>query len=178
MFNVMYRVGTPRWDTNVTPPELVELVNELPAGRALDLGCGTGTNAIYLAERGWDVAGVDFVGKAITTARRKAAAAGASIDFRQDDVTRLDAFQPPFDVAVDIGCFHGVSEGRRAAYASGLRRLVCPGGHFLLYAFKPVMRFAGLSEEDVLACFADGFQSVKIEQGTSPPSAWYTFVRV
>jgi SAM-dependent methyltransferase len=181
MFNVMYRAGTPRWDTNVTPPELVALVERLPAGRALDLGCGTGTNAIYLAERGWDVVGVDFVGKAIAAARRKAEAAGAKIEFRQGDVTRLESIEGPFDLAVDIGCFHGVPEDRRPAYADGLRRLLRPGGTYLLYAFKPVRVFAGmtagLTEEDVLATFADGFESVKIEQGTSPPSAWYTFVR-
>jgi SAM-dependent methyltransferase len=181
MFNVMYRAGTPRWDTNVTPPELVALVERLPAGRALDLGCGTGTNAIYLAERGWDVVGVDFVGKAIAAARRKAAAAGVKIDFRQGDVTRLESLEPPFDLAVDIGCFHGMQEDRRTAYATGLRRLLRPGGTYLLYAFKPVRVFAamtaGLTEEDVLACFADGFESVQIEQGTRPPSAWYTFVR-
>jgi SAM-dependent methyltransferase len=181
MFNVMYRAGTPRWDTNVTPPELVELAERLPAGRALDLGCGTGTNAIYLAERGWDVAGVDFVGKAIAAARRKAEAAGVTIEFRQGDVTRLESLEGPFDLAVDIGCFHGVPEDRRAAYVAGLRRLLRPGATFLLYAFNPVRVFAGLTagltKDDVLACFADGFESVKIEAGTSPPSAWYTFVQ-
>jgi SAM-dependent methyltransferase len=181
MFNVMYRAGTPRWDTNVTPPELVALAGELSPGRALDLGCGTGTNAIYLAERGWDVVGVDFVGKAIAAALGKAEAAGVTIEFRQGDVTRLESIEGPFDLAVDIGCFHGVPEDRRAAYVAGLRRLLRPGATYLLYAFKPVRVFAGLTaglnEEDVLACFADGFESVKVAEGTSPPSAWYTFVR-
>jgi methylase of polypeptide subunit release factors len=86
-FTFMYWFSRPRWDTNITPPQLVDLieVQKLKSGRALDLGCGTGTNAIYLAKHGWDVIGIDFVGKAINTAKQKAKAAKVSVEFFQGD---------------------------------------------------------------------------------------------
>src|SRR5262245_13580603 len=98
-----YVRGTTPWDTGVTPPEIVALVERLPAGRALDLGCGTGTNAIFLAEHGWKVTGVDFVPGAIRRAREKASAANVPIDFYVGDVTRLDFLQEQYDLAIDIG---------------------------------------------------------------------------
>ena len=68
-----YRRGdSSRWDTGITPPELLALLETLEPGTALDLGCGTGTNAIELASRGWFVTGVDFSSLAIDNARRKA----------------------------------------------------------------------------------------------------------
>lgn len=67
-----WRRQTP-WDTQVTPPEVMEFIARTPPGKAVDLGCGTGTNAITLARHGWRVTGVDFVPKAILAARAKAA---------------------------------------------------------------------------------------------------------
>ncbi|NJL93940.1 MAG: methyltransferase domain-containing protein [Anaerolineae bacterium] len=74
-FWMRYLRGKTPWDTNITPPEVVRLVAEgrTPPGRALDLGCGTGTNALYLARQGWQADGVDFIGQAVRAARRKAA---------------------------------------------------------------------------------------------------------
>lgn len=182
-FTLAYHLTRPRWDTNVTPPELVDLIEtqsqKLPPGRALDLGCGTGTNVIYLARRGWQAVGVDFVGKAIATAKRKAQAAGVNAEFFQADVTRLDSLrvQPPFDFALDIGCFHGVPPDRRAAYISGLARLLRPGGLFLCYAMKPEAPMGGIAVDEILKLFGEGFANVKVEHGEGMPSAWYTFMR-
>lgn len=179
VFSLYYWLTNPPWDTNVTPPELVALVEtqRLTPGRALDLGCGTGTNVIYLAQHDWQVVGVDFVGKAIRTAKRKARAAKVSAEFFQADVTRLDFLSPPFDFALDLGCFHGVPADRRAAYISGLARLVRPGGIFLSYAMKPEAPIRGLAVEEMLRLFGEEFTNVRIEHGEGVPSAWYTFVR-
>lgn len=72
-FDLRYLRGRAPWDTGVTPPEVVDLIEgaRLPPGRALDLGCGTGTNTIYLARHGWEVVGVDFSAVAIRRARRR-----------------------------------------------------------------------------------------------------------
>jgi len=75
LYNLMYRFGTPRWDTSITPPEVVAVIEgdtAIPSGRALDLGCGSGTNVIYLARHGWEAVGVDFSPVAIAQARQKA----------------------------------------------------------------------------------------------------------
>ena len=89
-FEQKYLAGDPPWDTGVTPPELVALVegdNLLP-GRALDFGCGTGTNCLYLAQHGWRAVGVDFSPLAIERAKhktRQARVAGEACQFYQAD---------------------------------------------------------------------------------------------
>jgi SAM-dependent methyltransferase len=166
----------PPWDTGVTPPELERFVESHPPGRALDLGCGTGTNVVYLAKHGWDAVGVDFVGRAVAKARRRARVARVACTFVVGDVTRLGV-AGPFDLALDLGCLHSISVGGRAGYAAGLARVVRPGGTFLLYAFAPGGPALGITAEDVRAKFADAFDVMAVEQGKGRPSAWYTLVR-
>ena len=92
-FRAMYRFGFTPWDSGVTPPELKELIEGPQArtpAKALDLGCGTGTNALYMTQHGWDVTAIDFVPRAITMAKAKAAAANASRRLIRGDVTRLE----------------------------------------------------------------------------------------
>src|SRR5438045_6610553 len=87
----MYRLGFTPWDSGVPPPELIEVIEgarRLPAGRALDIGCGTGTTTVYMASKGWQVTGVDFVPRAIRAAGAKAAAARLPVAFLVGDVTR------------------------------------------------------------------------------------------
>src|SRR3989475_7641797 len=129
----------PPWDTGITPPELERFVATHPPGRAIDLGCGTGTNAVYLANHGWSAVGVDFAARAIAKARRRVRKAGVAslCSFHVGDVTRLDFLAGSFDLALDIGCLHSLPVAERAAYAAGVGRLVRSGGAVLLYAFAP-----------------------------------------
>jgi 2-polyprenyl-3-methyl-5-hydroxy-6-metoxy-1,4-benzoquinol methylase len=90
--------------TPFTPPEVMEFIAQTRPGKALDLGCGTGTNAITLARHGWQVTGVDFSPKAIRQARRKATAEGLKIEFHAADVTDLAMLTGPYDYVLDIGC--------------------------------------------------------------------------
>ena len=74
-FQLSYLLGFKPWDSGIPPPELVELIegpNALRPERALDIGCGTGTNCKYLLDHGWEVTGVDFVQRALAAAKRKA----------------------------------------------------------------------------------------------------------
>ena len=177
LFSVWYLLpGRRRWDTGVTPPELERFVASHPPGRALDLGCGTGTNVVYLARHGWEAVGVDFAGRAIAKARGRARDAGVSGTFLVGDVTRL-AVAGPFDLALDLGCLHSIAVSGRAGYATGLARAVRSGGTFLLYAFAPSGPTFGLTREDVRTTFAEAFEIVGVEEGKGRPSAWYTLVR-
>src|SRR5256885_14173336 len=106
MFSLWYWLPRRRpWDTGVSPPELERFVASHPAGRALDLGCGTGANVVYLARHGWEAKGVDFAGRAIAKARRRARDAEGACTLIAGDVTRLSV-AGPFDLALDSGCLH------------------------------------------------------------------------
>ena len=120
------------WDTGVSPPELLAFLAAHPPGRALDLGCGTGTNAITLAQHGWQVTGIDLIPRAIRRAKSKAAAAGVDVDLRQGDASDLRSVEGPFDLALDIGCYHSLQPTLQARYSTNLARLVRPGGTYLL----------------------------------------------
>lgn len=100
-FEWRYWHGDTPWDTNITPPEVMEFLATATPGRALDLGCGTGTNAVTLARHGWQATGVDFSPKAIREARRKAQQAGLKIDFYCADVADLGMLSGPFDIKPD-----------------------------------------------------------------------------
>jgi cyclopropane fatty-acyl-phospholipid synthase-like methyltransferase len=184
-YEFLYRFSKPRWDSGVTPPDVVAEVarRQGQPGRALDLGCGTGTNSIYLAQHGFQVIGVDFSLKAIEMARQKARQAGVVIDFYINDVTRLDFIREPFDLILDIGCFHNLGPAERARYAENLTRLTCPGGLFMLYAFGPRSsgwRKLGIAEEQVKATFTPQFAAQRIDHGEDHgqlASAWYWFER-
>ncbi len=182
IYDLMYRFAKPAWDTGTTPPEVVEWIGkEQSPGTALDLGCGTGTHSIYLAQHGWNVVGVDFVPKAIASAREKAQRAGAQVDFRQADVTRLDALSVPFDLALDIGCFHGLDTAERARYVEQLTRLVRSGGAFLLWAFDRPAPFEdyGILPQVVAQLFEPAFALSHSEHGShhGRPTTWYWFTR-
>ncbi len=183
----MYRLGRVPWDTGVTPPEVKAIFDAVPApptGRALDLGCGTGTNALYLAERGWGVVGVDFSSIAVEAAEGKLQTAGVSgVTFVRADVTRLTeaGVEGPFDFVLDIGCFHGVPLGRRGAYVREVSRLSCPGATLLIFAFGAAVHLPGrprTREREMRRRFGGSFELAGVELGTRPPgAAWFTLRR-
>ncbi|HJW89899.1 MAG TPA: class I SAM-dependent methyltransferase [Anaerolineales bacterium] len=133
-FNFWY-YERPPWDTGISPPELIAFIASQPPGRALDLGCGTGTNVITLARNGWQATGVDFAWRAIQIAKRKAKMAGVQARFRVEDVTRLQDLTGPYDLVLDMGCFHGLGASGQNAYLQYLERLLAPGGTYLMYGF-------------------------------------------
>lgn len=169
----------PPWDSGLTPPELFDFIASHPAGRAIDLGCGTGTNVVTLAQNSWQVTGVDFIPKAIRAAKRKLKLANVYADLRVGDATHLDGIAGPFELALDIGCFHGVND--KAAYLDELDRLLAPRGHWLLYGFfKPASHLAGpgLAAPDLDLIQARGFSLLSRTDGFDKkerPSAWFLF---
>lgn len=150
MYNLWY-FRKPPWDTGISPPELLLFIHENPSGRALDLGCGTGTNAIALARQGWNTTGIDFALRAIRAARRKAAKAGLQVNFLVGDVTRLKNIQGPFDLILDIGCYHSLPPDRQKVYRDNLQKYLNQGGSWLLYTFRKGEGEGGpgLTEDDI-----------------------------
>lgn len=136
----LYRIGFTPWDAFTRDADLIELIegpDRLPPGRALDIGCGRGRNSIYLASHGWDVTGVDLVQKALTAARRRAAAAGHSIRFLAGDVMDPDGLGigAGYNLLVDFGCFHSLSPRQRIAYAEAVTRLAAPDALLWMWSF-------------------------------------------
>jgi SAM-dependent methyltransferase len=160
---IAYRLRLAVWRRPAPPADLVELVegsSPLPVGRALDLGCGTGTDAIYLATHGWDVTGVDMVPKALAIARRDATAAGVAPRFVHGDVTRLHdlGVGDGYTLLLDFGCFHTLPDDRRPAYVAGVSQAAAPAAMLLLYGFlrppKAAPMHAGVTTDEVQQRFS------------------------
>jgi cyclopropane fatty-acyl-phospholipid synthase-like methyltransferase len=132
-FSIWYFFNPP-WDTGISPPELIDFIANHSPGKAIDIGCGTGTNVITLEKAGWQVTGVDFVPRAIKKAKRKTKQAGIQAELHVRDVTNLTGINGPFDLALDIGCFHSIGD-KKVDYLSELDRILAPGGHWLMYGF-------------------------------------------
>jgi SAM-dependent methyltransferase len=94
--------------------------------RVLDVGCGAGSNALYLARQGFHVSGIDVAEDAIAVARGRAHRAGLEIDFQVADALRLPFPEGHFGGAIDIGCFHTLPPRLRRAYAKELARVLRP----------------------------------------------------
>ncbi|MFG2536096.1 class I SAM-dependent methyltransferase [Streptomyces sp. NPDC048511] len=180
-----YRDGKPPWDSGITPPELVALVEgpgALQPGQALELGCGTGTNAVYLARQGWRVSAVDLVDRAVRQAREKAAAAGADVTVLCGDATRLDEVGAPgpYDLFFDLSCYCGTPPHRRDAYAAGLTERAAPGARLLMFGYGPGAfddSWSGVTGDELSARFS-GWQLTDVTPGTNPvPTFWFTLQR-
>jgi SAM-dependent methyltransferase len=135
LFELWYFRSQTPWDTGISPPELLEFIETHQPGRAIDIGCGTGTNVVTLARAGWQVTGIDFASRAVRKAKRKAAGAGVDAQLYVRDATVLNGITGPFELAFDLGCFHGILPARRSLYLDQLDRILAPGGFWLLYAF-------------------------------------------
>jgi SAM-dependent methyltransferase len=163
VYRLAYRLGLTVWQRPTPPADLVALIegpSPLPPGRALDLGCGTGTDTIYLATHGWDVTAIDMVPKALAGARRNAAAAGVAPRFIEGDVTRLHdlGVGDGYTLLVDFGCFHTLPEDQRPAYVASVSRAAAPGSTLLLYGFsrppKAAPMHAGVTVDEVRRRFS------------------------
>lgn len=141
-YEVGYRFFRMPWEGGPRA-ELVNLVESgrIRPGRAIDLGCGTGSNAIYLAQRGFDVTGVDYASAAIAKARRRAANVGASVSFVVDDLTNLQSVSGAFDFLVDYGAFDDLTPAARDLYLNSLLALSGEGSRYLLWCFEYQMRW-------------------------------------
>jgi len=128
-WNERYQSGDVPWDTGSPSTELIRTVKEegIQPCRALELGCGTGTNSIWLAQQGFDVTAVDISPLALEQARGKAASSGFPIHFLEADVLNPPPLGAPFPFFFDRGCYHVVRRIDVNKFLSTLERVCQPG---------------------------------------------------
>jgi SAM-dependent methyltransferase len=136
-YEVLYRYFRAPWDIGPRQ-DLVALVENgrLKPCRAIDLGSGTASNCIYLAQHGFDVTGVDFAPAAIERGRSLAKEAGVSVHFIIDDLTDLKHVTGTFDLLIDYGTLDDLTPKNRELYLRNVIPLTHPGSLVLLYAFE------------------------------------------
>lgn len=129
---------TPPWDIGRPQPAFIGLVRagELKQGRVLDVGCGTGENALYLAQTGFSVTGIDLAGSAIRAAKQKVRERGLRADFRVANALSLDLQNDYYDNVVDSGLFHTFSDENRPIFASEIFRVLARGGNYFMLCFS------------------------------------------
>jgi SAM-dependent methyltransferase len=170
-YRLLYGVGFTPWEQLATLPALTEGVSALfdreedghrpPYGPALDLGCGSGIWAVKLAERGWQVTGVDFIPKALRRARQRAQQAGVEIRLVPGDVTKLRAtgVGSGFPFLLDFGVFHDeLTDAQRDAMGREVTAVAAPGATLLMLAWArrrrgPLPR--GANRSDIEAAYPE-----------------------
>lgn len=148
-------------------PELAELVESgrITPGRAIDLGCGAGIEAIYLSKNGFDVTGVDFSATAIKLARKNAQDEGAQVAFFQDDLTNLRHVSGTFDFLLDFGALNDLNQEDRDSYVRNVLPLSHSGSMFLLIGFENK-----LPRDEVERHFGDLFTSETLSKNSESVS--------
>ncbi|HLC02845.1 MAG TPA: class I SAM-dependent methyltransferase [Anaerolineales bacterium] len=136
-YNTTYRYFRAPWDSGPRE-ELVRLVESgrLKPGRVIDLGSGTASNCIFLAQHGFDVTGVDFAAAAVALGEQRARQAGVEVRFLQDDLTHLRHISGTYDLLIDYGTLDDLSPRDRDLYVRNVLPLTHPGSQFLLYGFE------------------------------------------
>ena len=166
--------GPAPWDIGKPQGRFVAIADRV-TGPVLDAGCGTGEHALFFAARGLRVVGIDFVAEAIRRARAKAAERGLAVEFLVKDATALAGWGERFATAIDCGLFHVFSDADRRRYASGLARVVEPGGRLFLMCFSDEEPGTEgprrVSRHELYDAFADGWEveSVQRDQGEVRP---------
>ena len=166
--------GTPPWDIGRPQPAMVRLAETGQIkGRVLDVGCGTGENALFLAERGFTVVGIDGAPTAIKKARAKAKQRRLDASFEVADALNLASPEQPYDTVIDSGLFHVFADGDRVSFVKSLGRVARSGGTYFLMCFSD--RQPGewgprrVTQAEIQASFQDGWRVNSIE-----PSAFET----
>ncbi len=190
-FEQMYRAGNPPWHHGAPDGNLARIVEQyaIQPCRVLDLGCGMGSNSIWLAQHGFEVHGLDLSRTAIESARPRLAAAGVDCDLQVGDFLADEVEGAPFGFVFDRGCFHGMAEPtERARFARNVAAVLGPGGLWLSLignADEP-QREVGpprLSAREIVLAAEPHFEVLHLVSGRfgdaqeNPPRNWICLMR-
>lgn len=182
--------GTPPWDIGRPQPVFERLAdaNEI-VGPVLDVGCGTGENALYLAERGFDVLGVDGVEAAVAAARSKARERGLEASFEVLDALALPQLGRVFVSVIDSGLFHVFEDDERPLYVASLAAALAADGRYFMLCFSEHEPGSGgprrVTQQEIRATFRPplfAVQSVEAAEmatllADEPKHAWFARIR-
>jgi cyclopropane fatty-acyl-phospholipid synthase-like methyltransferase len=184
----------PPWDIGRPQRAFVEVADRV-TGAILDAGCGTGENALFFAERGHPVLGIDFLEGPIQEARRKLQERGLDAEFVQKDALTLTDLDRKFDAVIDSGLFHVFSDEDRSRYVAGLAHVTRPGGRLFLLCFSDeepgTQGPRRVSEREIRESFSDGWEVEEIRTSRlevrldledisfseGGPRAWFSVIR-
>ena len=159
------------WELGKPRPILVEFVEkDLPKkGKALDLCCGAGTNAIYLAEKDFEVTGVDISRRAIQYAKGKAKQANVEINFIIGSFIDLSFRDEEFGFVFDMGCFHHVKVEERKKFIKGVHRVLKKVGNYLLtcFSYKNGPAWNHFTEKKLISLFSGHFKLIEFRHYSS-----------
>lgn len=186
--------GQPRWEIGRPQKAIIDVADQI-TGSILDSGCGTGENALFFAERGCKVTGIDFLAEPITIAKRKAAERGLRATFLVMDALAIKELPEVFDNMIDSGLFHVFSDDDRRRYVKGLATVLKPGGRLFLLCFSDAEPGTQgprrVSRKEIEDAFANGWVVESIEPSRyevrpdpnddsykhGGPKAWFVVVR-
>jgi ubiquinone/menaquinone biosynthesis C-methylase UbiE len=155
--------GIPPWDIGRPQKAYVDLAQTGQIqGSVLDVGCGTGENALHLAQLGYEVWGIDSSPLAIKKAQAKSSTRGVSVTFRVADAFRLKELGRSFDMIIDSGLFHIFSDEERLLFVRSLSSVLKPGGTYYLLCFSDQEATSGtgprrVSQAEIYATFREGW---------------------
>jgi len=165
-FTAYYAAPRAPWDIGRPQRAFVEAAEGI-GGRVLDSGCGTGDLAIWLAEGGRAVTGVDFLEPPLEAARRKATERAVAVNFLRMDARDLGSIPERFDAVTDCGLFHTFDDPGRAAYVRAVAALLEPGARMFVLCFATDEPGAHgprrVAEHELREAFRDGWVVESIE---------------
>jgi cyclopropane fatty-acyl-phospholipid synthase-like methyltransferase len=178
-FDRAYRAPITFWGDVRVPSEVKELARNRAGQRALELGCGVGRLSRYMAQQGLRVTGADFSAAAIEQARIRVAADDQQPEFCVGDVTRLEALIGPYDISLDVGCFHCLNEQGQRSYVTELSRLLKSSRIHLLWVMDKAPSDMPMSPASIRDVFAPAFVVLQAHPSRRRfvRSHWYWLIR-
>lgn len=176
--------GIAPWDIDHPQQAFVELEQAGQIqGTVLDVGCGTGEHALYLAQRGYEVWGIDISPLAIYKAQEKALSHDLQVTFQVVDALAMQGLERTFDTVIDSGLLHNFSDEERIRFIKSLKSLLKPGGTYFLLCFSKQFSHGfgprGISQAEIYSMFQEGWRVNAIQASSfeltiteHKPPAW------